>query len=91
MGHVAGVRRLGISALRHSASDAAPLAATGALSRRECEIANLVAIGKSNREAATILAISEKTVEKYLTTIYGKLGLQSRVQLAAYVARDASS
>jgi DNA-binding CsgD family transcriptional regulator len=44
-----------------------------------------VAAGKPNRAVADALSIGEKTVEKYLTSIYAKLGLTSRAQLAAFV------
>lgn len=58
----------------------------GVLTPRERELARLVASGEGNRAAAKRLSITEKAVEKYLTSIYAKLGMASRVQLAAYVA-----
>jgi DNA-binding CsgD family transcriptional regulator len=58
----------------------------GLLTARERELALQIAAGKSNRAAAEALSITEKAVEKYLTSIYAKLGLKSRAQLAAYVA-----
>jgi len=42
--------------------------------------------GASVPSAAAALSISEKAVEKYLTSVYAKLGMTSRAQLAAYVA-----
>jgi DNA-binding NarL/FixJ family response regulator len=64
----------------------------GVLSPRERELAGLVADGKNNREAADVLCVSLKAVEKYLTSIYRKLGVTSRTQLTSYVvsqrARD---
>ncbi len=56
------------------------------LTPRERELARIIAEGKSNRSAAAALSVSEKAVEKYLTSIYAKLGMTSRSQLAAYVA-----
>ena len=56
-----------------------------ALSPREREIAALVARGSSNVEIARVLAISHKTVEKHLGSVYQKLGFSSRTQLAAYI------
>jgi DNA-binding CsgD family transcriptional regulator/tetratricopeptide (TPR) repeat protein len=56
------------------------------LTPREREIANAIAAGKSNRAAADALSVSEKAVEKHLTSIYAKLGLTSRAQLAAYIS-----
>jgi DNA-binding CsgD family transcriptional regulator len=58
----------------------------GVLTARERELALQVALGKPNRAVAMSLSIGEKAVEKYLTSIYAKLGLTSRAQLAALVA-----
>ncbi len=58
----------------------------GMLTARERELALLIAAGKPNRAAAAELSITEKAVEKYLTSIYAKFGLKSRSQLAALVA-----
>jgi DNA-binding CsgD family transcriptional regulator/tetratricopeptide (TPR) repeat protein len=63
----------------------------GVLTEREGAIAAQVAAGMGNRAVAARLAISEKAVEKSLTAIYGKLGLRSRAQLAAFVAGNSSA
>ena len=59
-----------------------------ALSAREQEIARLVAEGKSNKQVATTLYLSEKTVENALTRIYAKLGVRSRVELSLRLHLD---
>ena len=52
------------------------------LSEREREIATLVSEGRSNKQVAAALFLSEKTIENALTTIYAKLGVRSRVELS---------
>jgi ATP/maltotriose-dependent transcriptional regulator MalT len=59
-------------------------AAFGGLTARECEVAALVGQGKSNREIANDLVISERTVEHHVTNILSKLGLNSRAQVAVW-------
>jgi predicted ATPase/DNA-binding CsgD family transcriptional regulator len=65
---------------------APPAKATpSALSRRELEIARLIAEGLTNREVAAKLFISNRTVETHVTNMLNKLGLSSRLQLARWV------
>src|ERR1700674_2985339 len=56
------------------------------LTRREREVAILVAQGLTNREIATRLFISERTAESHVEQIRGKLGVHSRVEIANWVA-----
>lgn len=53
-----------------------------ALSKREGEIAQLLARGASNKEIARALHISERTVKNHLGKIFEKIGVTSRVQAA---------
>jgi DNA-binding NarL/FixJ family response regulator len=53
------------------------------LTAREIEILNLLAAGRTNRELARELFISEATVKSHLTNIYGKLGVESRAGAVA--------
>lgn len=55
-----------------------------ALSKRECEVMTLVALGYTGAEIADQLCISPKTVETHRARITRKLGLNSRVQLVRY-------
>jgi DNA-binding NarL/FixJ family response regulator len=58
--------------------------ATGGLSAREREVLVLVAAGRSNRQIADALVISEKTVSSHISHILTKLGVPSRTAAAAY-------
>jgi len=58
--------------------------ASGGLTRRERDVAELVAQGKANRAIARELGIGERTVEGYVASALGKLGFASRTQLAAW-------
>ena len=57
------------------------------LSNRECEVAEQIAQGFSNRAAADRLFITEKTVKFHLTNIYKKMNVKSRAQLIVWCAR----
>jgi non-specific serine/threonine protein kinase len=57
-----------------------------ALTRREREIARLVAAGLGNREIAERLYLSKRTIDSHVEHIFTKLGFSSRTQLAAWVA-----
>lgn len=54
------------------------------LTGRELEVLRLVAAGKSNREIAAALVISEHTVARHLQNIFAKLGLSSRTAATAF-------
>jgi DNA-binding NarL/FixJ family response regulator len=62
--------------------DAIALART--LSPRETEIVKMIAVGLRNKEIALRLSIGEGTVKTHLHTIYRKLGVEGRVELALY-------
>jgi DNA-binding NarL/FixJ family response regulator len=57
---------------------------TGALSAREIQVLRLVAAGKTNRQIAAELFISERTVERHLSNIFNKLDVPSRAAATAY-------
>jgi DNA-binding CsgD family transcriptional regulator len=57
----------------------------GGLTMREYDVAMLVALGKTNREIADELIVSERTIETHVGHILSKLGFTSRVQIAAWL------
>jgi DNA-binding CsgD family transcriptional regulator len=56
----------------------------GGLTEREAEVLALVAAGRTNRDVASSLSISQKTVARHLSNIFTKLGVSSRTEAAAY-------
>ncbi len=75
---------------RASAEAPSPVVETP-LTRREHEIAGLVAEGLSNREIASRLVIAQRTAEGHVEHILSKLGFTSRVQVAAWYAEQRPS
>jgi len=58
------------------------------LSDREFQIMRMIALGKSVKQIAAELALSEKTVGTYLLRIKGKTGLTSHVEITRYAIRN---
>jgi DNA-binding CsgD family transcriptional regulator len=59
---------------------------TGGLTVQEMRVAQEIAAGATNRQAATRLFCSPKTIEYHLTRVYAKLGVRSRAALAGRMA-----
>ena len=78
-------RRLAARSRRRGGQDA--YGGLGALTRRERQIAALVGDGLTNRAIAQRLYVTEKTIEKHLSNVFGKLNATSRSQVAATVTR----
>lgn len=57
------------------------------LSPRLIEVSHLLADGRSNKEIATALDISEPTVKKHVTRLLERLGLEDRLQAGLFIAR----
>jgi DNA-binding NarL/FixJ family response regulator len=64
-----------------------PEAAGASLSEREMRVLRLIAEGYTNREVATTLGLSIKTVETYKARAMAKLGLANRTELVRYAAQ----
>jgi NarL family two-component system response regulator LiaR len=58
------------------------------LTEREMEVLRQIAAGKSNREIAEALVISEKTVKSHITNLLSKLHLADRTQAAVYAWQE---
>lgn len=61
--------------------------AIDALTTREQQIANAIVRGLSNKQIAREFSISPETVKRHLASIYSKLALGGRVDLAVHIVR----
>jgi DNA-binding NarL/FixJ family response regulator len=62
----------------------AAAASTCGLTAREMQVLRLVAEGKTNRSIAGDLFLSEKTIARHVSNIFGKLSVSSRAAATAY-------
>ncbi len=68
-----------------------PVNGLDALTRREREVLAEIAKGRSNREIARALTVSEKTVKAHVSSVLAKLGVQDRTQAALIAVRHERS
>lgn len=64
-----------------------PRGQQAALTPREQQIASAIADGRTNRDIATRLGITEQTVKNHLTSIFEKVGVDNRLQLGLALVR----
>jgi len=76
-----------LSRVRQASRESAQAAFAG-LTEQELRVLALVAVGKTNREIARTLYLSEGTVRNYVSTILSKLGLSNRAEAAAYAVKN---
>ena len=74
--------------LVRSGARSAAVAGLDALTAREREVLAQVAEGRSNREIARLLHMSEKTVKTHVSSVLAKLGVADRTQAALYAVRN---
>lgn len=79
--------RARVLGLKVSEQDGASDREAGALTKRQRQVATLIADGQSNREIADSLVLSTRTVEGHVESILAKLGMTSRTQIASWMNR----
>ncbi len=77
--------------LLRSRGRAGAVAGLGALTAREREVLAQIAEGRSNRQIARLLQMSEKTVKTHVSSVLAKLGVADRTQAALYAVRNSQS
>lgn len=55
---------------------------------REMSVLRLITEGKTNQQIAAAMGISEKTIEKHVSSIFQKIGVASRTEVAVYAVRE---
>ena len=76
-----------LAAAERAAAGGGPSTAVGGLTGREVQVLKLAASGRTNREIATELFLSEHTVRRHLQNVFAKLGVSSRAAATAYAYR----
>jgi DNA-binding CsgD family transcriptional regulator len=82
------LRRLGVH-IHAGGARAGRARSAGELTPREVEVAELVARGETNRQIAKELFLSERTIEKHVSSVLHKLGVSSRVMIPGELQRRA--
>jgi DNA-binding NarL/FixJ family response regulator len=85
-GFVAGATALLPQSRPEAAKRAEAREQFGGLTERERDVASLVGLGRSNREIAQALYLSERTVAVHVANTLAKLGFSSRSQIAVWAA-----
>lgn len=62
-----------------------------ALTRRESEVLRLISQGRTNKEIAHRLALSERTVARHITNLYAKIDVRSKAEATAYALKNGFS
>lgn len=86
-GHMLLQPEIALALLERSPEPAHGRGGAGALTDREREVLAQIARGRSNREIARALVLSEKTVKTHVSAVLAKLGVADRTQAALYAVR----
>jgi DNA-binding CsgD family transcriptional regulator len=84
-------QRIAARELRVAGHGGVAATTTSPLSTQEMTVAHAISLGLSNREAADLLYLSPRTVSNHLYSIYPKLGVRSRTQLARWYGANFDS
>jgi DNA-binding CsgD family transcriptional regulator len=87
LGATPALARADALAARLPSGRRAPSAYPAGLTRREAEVLGHLAAGRSNKEIAAELFLSERTVERHITTVYRKIGTRRRTEAMAFALR----
>lgn len=90
-GHVLLAPEAADAVLRADGSASVEEERLAALTEREREVLIQIALGRSNREIARALVVSEKTVKTHVSNLFIKLGVQDRTQAALYAVRHGAA
>ena len=70
---------------------AKPLLYPGGLTEREVEVVRLIAQGKTNRDIAEELVLSQRTVQRHIANLYRKINVHNRVEATAFALNQLAS
>ena len=70
---------------------AKPLISPGGLTEREVEVVRLIAQGKTNRDIAEELVLSQRTVQRHIANLYRKLNVHNRAEATAFALNQLAS
>ena len=70
---------------------AKPLLFPGGLTEREVEVVRLIAQGKTNRDIAEELVLSQRTVQRHIANLYRKINVHNRVEATAFALNQLAS
>ena len=77
-------RRLGARHQKDNVLAAPTPAYPDGLTEREVEVLRLLASGRTNREIATALVLSARTVERHISNLYAKIRVRNRAEATAF-------
>ncbi len=60
----------------------------GGLTEREVEVLQLVALGKTNREIANELVLSQRTIQRHISNLYAKIDVRNRSEATAFALSE---